>query len=163
MSPTSTQLNAYYADQGTGVGVLKDALGNVLGVGIAVPAGAAANNVLVSDANGNLTNQALPAAGVPATLGTTTFSGAATFNQSITVPEGSNAYMGTVAVNGTTAVTVSTTAVTGTSRIFLTTQVPGGTVATSYVSSTSAATYFTVKSTGATDSSTVAWLIVDPA
>ena len=160
--PTNSQLYTWNGALNSGK-VIQDAFGNNIVVGPNVPGGAAANNVLLSDANGYLTNPPLPAAGVPATLNTTTFASVATFNKSITVPEGSNAYMGTVAVNGTSAVTVATTAVTANWRIFLTVQVPGGTVATSYVSSTSAATSFEIKSTGATDSSTVAWLIINAA
>ena len=154
--PTSSQLNAYYAAQSTGVGVLYDALGDTIATGINMPTGAASGYVLASDASGNLTPQVNPVLAAD-----NTFSGVNTFTQSLTIPAGSDAYLGTVAVNGTTAVTVSTTAVTASSRIFLTVQAPGGTVATSYVSSQSAATFFTVKSTGATDSSTVAWLIVN--
>ena len=79
------------------------------------------------------------------------------------VAEGSNAKMGTATLNGTTAVVVSTTAVAANSRIFLTIQAPGGTPASPYVSARSAGTSFSIKSTGASDTSTVAWLIVDPA
>lgn len=64
--PNSAQQNAYYAALTTGKGVLYDALGNICVVGAQMPAGAAANNVLVSDASGNLTSQALPAASMPA-------------------------------------------------------------------------------------------------
>ena len=80
----------------------------------------------------------------------------------LSVAEGSNATMGTLVLNGTTEVTVSTTKVTANSRIFLTTQVPGGTpLGVSYVSSRSAGVSFGVKG-AATDTSTVAWLIVEP-
>lgn len=152
----SAQQNAYNGAQATGKGVLYDALGNTVATGISMPTGAASGYVLATDANGNITPQVSPLLAA-----SNTWTGTNTFSQSIQVPEGSNAYMGTVAVNGTTAVTVATTAVTANSRIFLTTQVPGGTVATSYVFSTSVATNFQVKSTGASDTSTVAWLIVN--
>ena len=156
--PTSSQLNAYYAAQSTGVGVLYDALGDTIATGINMPTGAASGYVLASDAAGNLTPQVNPVLAA-----TNTFTGVNTFNSSITVPEGSDAYMGTVAVTGTSAVTVSTTAVTANSRIFVTTQVPSGTVGTTYVAASSAATFFTLKSSNAGDASTVAWLIIDPA
>jgi len=155
-NPNSSQLNSYYGAQTTGQGVIYDALGNPRVVGAAMTSGAAAGNVLASDANGNLTLQANPVLAA-----SNTFTGVNTFSQSIQVPEGTNAYMGTVAVSGTVAVTVATTAVTGNSRIFLTTQVGAGTVGTSYVSGTSAATYFQVQSTSAGDTSTVAWLIIN--
>ena len=98
--PTNSQLYTWNGALNSGK-VIQDAFGNNIVVGPNVPGGAAANNVLLSDANGYLTNAPLPAAGVPATLNTTTFASVATFNNSITVPEGVNAYMGTVAVNGT--------------------------------------------------------------
>jgi hypothetical protein len=78
------------------------------------------------------------------------------------VKEGTNAKMGTAVLNGTTAVTVSTTAVTANSRIFLTIQTPGGTPGSPYVSARTAGTSFQIKS-GASDTSTVAWFIVEPA
>lgn len=79
------------------------------------------------------------------------------------VKEGSNATMGTLTLNGATEVTVNTTKVTANSRIFLTVQAPGGTPAgIAYVSSRSAGTSFGVKGIAA-DTSTVAWMIVEPA
>lgn len=79
------------------------------------------------------------------------------------VKEGTNAKMGTLTLNGATAVSVATTAVTATSRIFLTVQAPGGTPAgIAYVSARTAGTSFSVKGV-AGDTSTVAWLIVEPA
>jgi hypothetical protein len=79
------------------------------------------------------------------------------------VKEGTNAKMGTLTLNGATEVTVNTTAVSATSRIFLTVQAPGGTPAgVAYVSSRVAGTSFGVKGI-ALDTSTVAWLIVEPA
>ena len=79
------------------------------------------------------------------------------------IKEGANARMGTATLNGTTAVTIPTTVVTANSRIFLTVQAPGGTVGMSYVSARSAGVSFDIKSTDADDTSTVAWLIVEPA
>ena len=79
------------------------------------------------------------------------------------VAEGTNAKMGTLVLAGTTAVTVTTSAVAADSRIFLTIQSPGGTPAgIAYVASRTAGASFTVKG-AAGDTSTVAWMIVDPA
>jgi hypothetical protein len=79
------------------------------------------------------------------------------------VKEGANATMGTGTLNGTTAVVVNTTKVTANSRIFLSIQAPGGTPSgTIYVSARTAGTSFSVKSQ-ALDTSTFAWLIVEPA
>lgn len=79
----------------------------------------------------------------------------------IKIKEGSNAKMGSVALVGGSAV-VSTTAVAATSRIFLTSQVDGGTPGFLRVSTRSAGTSFTITSSSGTDTSTVAWMIVDP-
>jgi hypothetical protein len=99
--------------------------------------------------------------------GASTFTGPSTFSSgpvlnacALTVPEGTNTYMGTAAVNGTTAVTVATTAITANSRVFMTINAPGGTPGSPYVFSQSAATNFVIKSQ-ASDTSTVAWLIVN--
>ncbi|MEU6348934.1 glycosyl hydrolase family 28-related protein [Streptomyces sp. NPDC047072] len=79
------------------------------------------------------------------------------------VKEGTDAKMGTLTLNGATAVEVATTAVTATSRVFLTVQAPGGTPAgVAYVSGRTAGRSFSVKGV-AGDTSTVAWLIVEPA
>lgn len=78
------------------------------------------------------------------------------------VAEGSNAKQGTAVLNGTTAVVVANTSVTATSRIFLSIQTPGGTPASPYVFARTAGTSFSIKSTGATDTSTVAYLITEP-
>jgi hypothetical protein len=71
--------------------------------------------------------------------------------------------MGTFTLAGSTGYTVATTAVTANSRIFLTIQAPGGTPGgIAFVSGRTAGTSFTVKGASG-DSSTVAWLIVEPA
>lgn len=79
------------------------------------------------------------------------------------IKEGSNARMGRAVCNGTTEVTVSTTqALTG-SEIFLTENVVGGSpLGVVYVSSRSNGVSFGFKC-AATDTSTVAWMIVNPA
>lgn len=78
------------------------------------------------------------------------------------VKEGTNAKMGTaVLVAG--AVVVNTTAVTANSRIFLTSNVDGGTPASAVrVSARTAGTSFTITSPNALDTSTVAWIIFEP-
>lgn len=58
--------------------------------------------------------------------------------------------------------TVSTSLVTGSSRIFLTSQSDGGTPGWVRVSSRSAGTSFTITSSSNTDSSAVAWLLIEP-
>jgi hypothetical protein len=87
----------------------------------------------------------------------------ATAGKGLQIKEGSNATMGTGTLNGATEVTISTTAVTATSRIFLSIETPGGTPSGQiFVSSRIAATSFGVKSV-ALDTSTFAWLIIEPA
>lgn len=78
----------------------------------------------------------------------------------IKIAEGSNAKMGTSTLSGGT-VTVSTTAVTANSRIFLTAQTSGAAPGALRVSAITAGTSFVITSTSGTDTSSVAWLIVD--
>lgn len=79
------------------------------------------------------------------------------------VKEGANARMGTAVLNGVTEVTVANTSVTATSRIFITVESPGGTVGgAAYVSSRIAGTSFGIKGLVVGDTSTVAWMIVEP-
>jgi hypothetical protein len=78
------------------------------------------------------------------------------------VKEGSNAKMGTATLVAGAA-TVNTSVVTATSRIFLTVQTAGGTQGHLRISARTAGTSFTITSTSATETSTVAWLIVEPA
>lgn len=80
----------------------------------------------------------------------------------LSVKEGSNATSGTAVLVGGTLV-VSTTKVTATSRIQLTSQVDGGTPGFLRVSARTGATSFTILSSSGTDTSTVAWFIVEPA
>ena len=79
----------------------------------------------------------------------------------LNVKEGANARMGAVALAGGTA-TVATTEVSASSRVFLTSQVDGGTPGFLRVSSRTAATSFVITSSSGTDTSTVAWMIVEP-
>jgi len=80
------------------------------------------------------------------------------------VKEGANATMGIATLVAGVAV-VATTKVTANSRIFLTRQTVAGTVGTSVdVTARTAATSFTITAAGSIlDTSTVAWLIMEPA
>lgn len=87
-----------------------------------------------------------------------------TAGKGLSIKEGSNAKMGTATMVAGT-VTVSTTAVTANSRIFLTIQ-SLGTVASPKaiaVTARSANTSFTITSADNTDTSVVAWMLVEPA
>jgi hypothetical protein len=88
---------------------------------------------------------------------------AGTAGGGLAVAEGTNARSGTATLNGTTAVVINNTSVTANTRIQLTIQAPGGTVGSPYVSTRTAGTSFQIKSTTAGDTSTVAWLLVEPA
>lgn len=59
-------------------------------------------------------------------------------------------------------VNVPTTAVTALSRVYLTCQAPGGTPGALYVSTRVAGESFSISSTSGSDTSTVAWMIVNP-
>lgn len=86
-----------------------------------------------------------------------------TVGSGLSIKEGANAKMGTATLAAGTVV-VSTTAVTATSRIFLTAQ-SLGTVTVGQglaVSARTAGTSFTISSTSITDTSVVAWMIVEP-
>lgn len=78
------------------------------------------------------------------------------------VKEGSNARMGAATLVAGT-VTVNTTAVTANSRIFLTAQTTGAGPGALRVSARTAGTSFTITSSSATDTSSVAWMIFEPA
>lgn len=86
----------------------------------------------------------------------------ATVGKGLQVKEGTNAKMGTAALTGGTVV-VNTTAVTNNSRVFLTAQNTGGTPGALRVSARTAGTSFTITSSSGADTSTVAWMIVEPA
>lgn len=77
------------------------------------------------------------------------------------VKEGTGGRMGAVTLVAGQA-TVSTSAVNSNSRIFLTPQQDGGTPGAVRVSSRVAGSSFVISSASATDTSVVAWLIVDP-
>lgn len=87
----------------------------------------------------------------------------ATAGKGLQVKEGSNAKMGTATLVTGTKV-VSTTAVTASSRIFITTQSLGTVTAPKVIAVTArtAGTSFTLTSTDNTDTSVVAWMLVEP-
>lgn len=80
----------------------------------------------------------------------------------VRVKEGTNASMGTATLVAGT-VTVNTTKVTANSRIFLSAQTTGAAPGALRVSARTAGTSFTITSTSGTDTSAVAWWIVEPA
>lgn len=86
----------------------------------------------------------------------------ATAGRGLRVAEGANAKQGTATLVGGTVV-VGNTSVTANSRIFLTSQVDGGTPGFLRVAARTAATSFTILSSSGTDTSTVAWEIFEPA
>lgn len=77
------------------------------------------------------------------------------------IKSGTNAKIGTAALVAGT-VTVATTAVTAASLIFLTSQADGGTPGFLRVTAITAGTSFVITSSNAADTSTVAWLIIEP-
>lgn len=85
----------------------------------------------------------------------------ATAGKGLRIVEGSNARMGIATLVGGT-VTVANTSVTANTRIFLTSQVDGGTPGFLRVSTRTASTSFTITSSSVTDTSQVAWLLVEP-
>lgn len=85
-----------------------------------------------------------------------------TAGKGLQVKEGSNAKSGTATLVAGSAV-VSNTSVTSTSRIQLTSQADGGTPGWLRVSARTAGTSFTITSSSASDTSTVAYFIVEPA
>jgi hypothetical protein len=83
-----------------------------------------------------------------------------TIGKGLQVKTGANAKIGTaVLVAGTK--TVANTSVTANSRIFLTSQVDGGTPGFLRITTITAATSFVITSSNAADTSTVAWYIVE--
>ncbi|AEJ01289.1 hypothetical protein Nit79A3_1457 [Nitrosomonas sp. Is79A3] len=77
------------------------------------------------------------------------------------VVEGSNAAMGVVTLVAGSKV-VTNTRVTANSRIFLTSQADGGTPGSLRVSARTAGTSFTITSSSGSDTSVVAYMIVEP-
>lgn len=87
---------------------------------------------------------------------------AVTAGSGFRIKEGSNAKMGTATLVAGSVV-VSNTSVTANSRILLTSNADGGTPGWLRVSARTASTSFTITSSSGTDTSTVAYLIMEPA
>lgn len=125
--------------------------------------GLTSGRVPFATTNGRLTDNA----NVAYTLGTGLLVGdnikLTTAGNGLYVKEGTNATMGTAVLVAGTLV-VNTTKVTANSRIFLTRQIAGGTLGTSVdVTARVVGTSFTITANGSVlDTSTVAWLIVEP-
>lgn len=85
-----------------------------------------------------------------------------TAGNGIAIAEGSDATLGTATLSGGT-VTVSTAAVTANSRIFVFVQTPGGTQGHLSIGTVTAGTSFVINSTSGSETSTVAWIIFEPA
>ncbi|MFJ2567869.1 glycosyl hydrolase family 28-related protein [Streptomyces sp. NPDC087568] len=154
------------ASDGTSVWLTNSAKGVVLaGVAEVAPA-AAATTCLRADAGTIATVLGLTAVKANALSGIVNRidagDGSTVLAGKTVVPSGGGAArMGTaVLVAGT--VTVNTTAITANSVVQLTIQTPGGTVGSVYVNARVAGTSVTIKSTSASDTSTVGWRILDP-
>lgn len=78
------------------------------------------------------------------------------------IKEGTNARMGTATLVAGT-VTVANTSVSNNTRIFVGQHTPGGTVGAPFVSSVTAGTGFTIKSTSSTDTSVVSYVLFEAA
>lgn len=167
LSP-GTPVSVYTAGSGTLASLYRDASSSV----------AAANPVISDTATGQVRFYAaaglydfrvggvLVAESVPILADLTTDGGtvaALDVTGAVRLTEGSNKRMGVATLVGGTVV-VATTAVAATSRIQLTAQSLGTITvpAALAVSARTAATSFTILSADATDTSVVAWLILDP-
>ena len=98
-------------------------------------------------------------------VGTTILDGSVTLptaGNGILIKEGTNATMGLSTLVGGT-VTVSTTKVTASSRIHLTSQADGGTPGFVRITARTGGTSFTITSSNASDTSSIAWIIIEPA
>lgn len=87
---------------------------------------------------------------------------AATIGNGLKIAEGSNAKQG-IAVLSAGSVVVGNTSITANSRIFIAGNADGGAPGWLRISARSAGTSFTITSSSATDTSSVAWIILDPA
>lgn len=99
-----------------------------------------------------------------------TYSDAVTINGDLTlgtagnkifITTGSNASIGTSAAMTAGTITISTTAVSANSKVFLSVATPGGTQGFLSVGTIVAGTSFVINSSGATDTSTVNWWIIN--
>src|SRR2546425_6896786 len=91
-----------------------------------------------------------------------TGSGAMTSIASLKIKSGTNNSCGTAVLGSNGSVNVANTYVATGDLIFLTDQTPGGTLGDLEMTGIRAGSGFTIASTGVTDTSTVAWLIIRP-
>ena len=118
---------------------------------------------VVNDAN-SIANNWLTVDRTGTTVDSVTFTGqviSASSGKGLSVKEGANCKQGTATLVAG-AVTVANTSVTANSRIFLTSQVDGGTPGFLRVSARVVGTSFTITSSNAADTSTVAYEIFEP-
>jgi hypothetical protein len=85
----------------------------------------------------------------------------ATAGRGLQIKEGSNARMGIATLAGGT-VTVNNTTITGSTRVFVFVQSAGGTQGFLRIASVSPGASFTITSTSGSETSQVAWLLVEP-
>ncbi|WP_330349698.1 glycosyl hydrolase family 28-related protein [Streptomyces sp. NBC_00582] len=154
------------ASDGTSVWVTNAATGVVLvGVAEVLPV-AAATACLRTDTGTIVTVLGLTAVRANALSGTVNRldagDGALVVAGKTVVPSGGTAARMGTAVMAAGTVTVNTTAIAASSVVQLTIQTPGGTVGSPYVNARTAGTSFVIKSTSASDTSTVGWRILDP-
>lgn len=148
---TANSALAYFQNSTTGTNTTDGFSVGVTGTGVAA---------LVNYENANITFS------TNNTLRVTISSGGNLFIQTagagIRIAEGTNAKQGTAVLVAGVAVVANTNA-TAVSRIFLTSQVDGGAPGFLRVSTRTASTSFTITSSSATDTSTVAYQIFEPA
>lgn len=87
---------------------------------------------------------------------------AAGLGRGFKVKEGTNARMGTATLSAGT-ITIANTSVTANTRVFPGMKTPAGTVGALYVSAVTPGTGFTIKSTSSTDTSLIAYLLMEAA
>jgi hypothetical protein len=124
-------------------------------------AGFAENSGVVLTSEGDV-NFAGSATFGPINTSALTVTGATVLNGPIQLREGSNAIMG-VATMVAGVATVPNTAVTANSRIFVTSNSDGGTPGAFRISSRIPGTSFNITCTQNTNTSQVAWLLLNPA
>lgn len=128
-------------------------------------------NVLSMSADGLSVTGVVLIAGIQSITGLKTFTSTLTVSadlkigtagKGLYIKEGTNATMGTGVLTAGT-VTVSTTKVTATSRIVTARQAAGGTLGHLSIANVVAGTSFDILSSSNLDTSTVAWILVEPA
>lgn len=167
---------ATYSGSGNAKGITIDTTGKV-GIGVITPSalihGISTTEQLRLGYNSTNYFNIVVASTAVATFDLTASSGTPYFNfakdiklntvgKGLYIKEGTDATMGRATLIGGTIV-VLTSKVTANSEIFITSNVDGGTNGFVRVSARTAGTSFTITSSSATDTSTVSWIIVEPA